>query len=405
MNYFELLDKVPENLKGITEFRTAGVKPNGKFALGFGLANTLGDEAKQFGIGKALIVTDKVIVNLNLHKVCLDSLVKAGFNVDIFDDVDPEPHVETAQRVQQQARKENYRVVIGLGGGSAMDMAKVAALMARNPGDILEYMEGKPIGIEGIPLILLPTTSGTGSEVSPYVVLSKGEKKLFIGYPHDYATIALIDPLLTVTMPVKVTAATGLDALSHAIEGYEGKPNPLTEMLTNKTVEYVFKYLERACNDANDLEARYYMSFAAAFGMMSYTQGGGLYAHSMSYILTIHNNVAHGLGCGVTLPYTLMFNVDFIKDKLAKFMNIIEPAVSGTEEELAVLVIDKFMELLVKVGAPVKLSGLGVVESELPVIADELVNKYYRLKNPRPMVMEESKKLVASMWEGKPIRI
>ncbi len=405
MNYYELLSKVPQNLKDVTEFRTSGVKAKGKLALGFGLAATIGDEAKSFGIGKALLVTDKVIVDLGLHKVCTDRLEESGFEVDVYSDVEPEPHIETAQYIQEMVRKNGYTVVVGLGGGSAMDMAKAASLAATNPSDILEYMQGAPINSEGLPLILMPTTSGTGSEVSPYIVTSKGDKKLFISSPSAFATVALVDPLMTVTMPPKVTAATGFDAISHGIEGYQGKPSPLTEMFTAKCIEYVFQYLERACKDGEDLEARYYMAFASVFGMMSYTQGGGLYAHSMSYILTTHNNVGHGLGCGVTLPYTLMFNIEEIKGKLDKFMKLIDPNFNGNQDESAVEFIHRMMKLLKDCGLPTSIQGVGVTEEQLPVIADELINKYYRVKNPRAMDAEEATKFVDSMWAGKPVVI
>jgi len=401
MNYLSLLEKVPNILKEIAEFRTSGVKPNGKLAIGYGLAKKVGEEASRFGVGKALFITDKTIVNLGLHKVVLDSLEKAGYSVDMRDDIEPEPHYETAERIQEYVRKTAYKVVVGMGGGSAMDMAKVAAIMATNEGEALQYMTGTPIKNEGLPCILLPTTSGTGSEVSPFVVVSKDDKKLFISTPYAYATIALVDPLLTVTMPPRVTAATGLDALTHGVEGLMGKPNPLSEMFTSKCVEYVFKYLPRACADGNDLEARYYMSFASVLGMMSYTQGGGLYSHSMSYILTIHNNQPHGLGCGVTLPYTVMYNYEYVQDMLVKFARIVIPEAKGTDEEVALKMVEQFRSLLEQINVPVSLEGLGVAQDSIEVFADELVNKYYRLRNPRSMNLEEAKRLVEAMWHGR----
>jgi len=405
MEYLNWLAKIPENLKEIAEFRTSGVKPNGKLAIGFGLAKKVGEEAKKFGTGKALFVTDKTIVSLGLHKIVVDSLEESGFSVDIIDDIEPEPHYETAEGIQEYVRKTPYKVVVGMGGGSPMDMAKVAAIMATNEGEALQYMTGTPIKNEGLPCILLPTTSGTGSEVSPYVVVSKDDKKLFISTPYAYATIALVDPLLTVTMPPKVTAATGLDALTHGVEGLMGKPNPLSEMLTNKCVEYVFKYLPRACTNGEDLEARYYMSFASVFGMMAYTQGGGLYSHSMSYILTIHNNQPHGQGCGVTLPYTIMFNFDYVQEMLVKFARIVIPEVEGTGKEIALKMVEQFRSLLEKVNVPISLEGLGVAEDSIESYAEELVNKYYRVKNPRPMNLEEAKRLMKAMWQGRLERI
>jgi len=278
MDYFDLLSKVPEHLKEISEFRTTGVKPNGKLSIGFGLADKVGEESLKFGVGKALLVTDKLISNMGLHKISLNS---------------------------------------------------------------------------------------------------------------------------PVTMPPRVTASTGLDALTHGIEGLIGKPNPFSEILTNKCVEHVFAYLERAYINGEDLEARYYMSLASVLGMMSYTQGGGLYAHSMSYIMTIHHNIPHGMGCGMSLPYTLMFNFDFVKNLLAKFSNIIDPDYKENESKLAMNTVEKIYGMLIKLGIPVSLNDINIEKTQLASISNDLVEKYYRTKNPRSMNNEESYALVESMWEGK----
>ncbi|HON33966.1 MAG: iron-containing alcohol dehydrogenase [Thermovirgaceae bacterium] len=405
MDYESLLGKVPGHLKNPAEFRTAGVKGKGKLAVGFGLVKTLGEEAAKLGSGKALLVTDKNMVNLGIHRFAVDPLEKAGFTVQVFDEVEPEPHVETCQEVQDLTRKEGFSVVIGLGGGSPMDVAKAASLAPGNPREMIDYMTGTPLEGEGLPCILVPTTSGTGSEVSPYIVTSKGDKKLFIGNPLVYGTVALVDPLLTVTMPPKVTACTGLDALSHGVEGMIGKTNPLTETFTLKCVEYVFQYLQRAVADGNDLEARYHMSFASLFGMMSYTQGGGLYAHSMSYILTIDSGVPHGLGCGLALPYTFMFNLDNIAPILVKMAPLAGVDASGSPKEVGRRVAARFKKLVSDVGIPSSLEELGVPEKEVERFASDMVEKYYRVNNPRPMNPEEGLALVRSMWEGKLVEI
>ncbi len=400
MDYESLLEQVPGQLKNPAEFRTVGVKGKGKLAVGFGLVRTLGEEASKLGSGKVLLVTDKTMVKLGIHKLAAGPLEKAGFSVQIFDDVEPEPHLETCQKVQDLTREQGFSVVVGLGGGSPMDVAKAASLAPGNPRELIDYMTGTPLEGEGLPCILVPTTSGTGSEVSPYIVTSKGDKKLFIGNPLVYGTVALVDPLLTVTMPPKVTACTGLDALSHGVEGMIGKTNPLTETFTLKCVEYVFKYLEKAVADGNDLEARYYMSFASLFGMMSYTQGGGLYAHSMSYILTIDSGTPHGLGCGMALPYTFMFNLRKIAPTLVKMAPLIGVDPSGNPEEVGKKVAVRFKELVSSVGIPSNLKELGVSEKDVDRYAGDLVAKYYRANNPRPMSPEEGLALVRSMWNG-----
>lgn len=405
MDYANLKKNIPEHLSAITSIQMAGSRPMGKLSVGFGLAETVGEEAAKLGAGKALLVTDRILTGLGVEKVVVESLTAAGFQVRVFDEVAAEPHIEIAQRLEEIVKGEDFAVVVGLGGGSPLDMAKAAALVSANPKTILEYMAGAAIENESAPLILLPTTSGTGSETSPFVVTSTAEKKLFISTPFVYPTMALVDPLLTVTMPPKVTAGTGLDALSHGVEGLIGESNPFTQAFTGKCVELVFEYLPRAVVDGLDLEARYYVSFASVMGMMSYSLGGGLYAHSCSYILTLDKNVPHGIGCGVTLPYTLMFNVEHIQEMLSSFAPSIDPAISGPVDEAAEQVVERFQSLVKEVGLPVSLKGLGVEEGDLSRYADELVNKYYRVKNPRALEPGQAETLMRAMWEGRLVKI
>ena len=401
MDYAALKNIIPENLNEVCTIQTAGSKPSGKVAIGFGLAEKVGEEALKIATGRALLVTDKTISGLGLHSVVEKSLTDANIEVDIYDKVEPEPHIETARELQQIVRDGDYGLVVGLGGGSTLDMTKVAYAAKANPEDILVYLQGKPLANEGLPSILLPTTSGTGSEVSPYIVTSSEGKKLFVGSSCFYPTVALVDPLLTATMPPKVTAATGLDALSHAVEGYTARPTPFSDAMATKAVEYTFNYLEKACRDGNDLEARFYMSYASVMGMMAYIQGGGLYAHSCSYILTLYNNTPHGLGCGVALPHTLMFNLDYIGETLARYARAVDPDLHGSTGELAAKMVEKFFNLLVRVGAPSSLQELGVPEDMIPVFAKEFMEKYYRTRNPRKLDEKEALKFVSLMWEGK----
>ncbi len=412
-----MLEKVPESLSKVSEFRTVGTKPLGGLVVGCGLALKTGEELRKFtNGGKVLLVTDKTMISVGTEKIVSDSLRASGHDVVTFDEVEPEPHLSTCRKVQEIVRGGNFSAIVGLGGGSPMDMAKTAAITATNPKDIRKYLMniGKPQGEaeaaepferEGLPCILLPTTSGTGSEVSPYIIASEGNRKLGGINPYLYGTMALVDPLLTVTMPPKITACTGLDALSHGMEGMIGKMVPITEVFTSKCVEYVFRYLPMAVEDGENIEARYYMSFASVFGMMSYTQGGGLYAHSMSYVLTLDGGHPHGLGCGIALPYTMMFNFDLVRRTLLKLASAVAPDASGSEEEMAEIVVGRFRDLLKRVGLPSSLKELGIEESRIDDYASQIVKIYYRPNNPRPMEIEEARKLVRSMWEGKLVKI
>lgn len=400
MTYQSLKEKIPEHLKAVTTFQTAGSKSTGKLAIGFGLAETVGQEAQKLGQGRALLVTDKVITGLGMHEVVVNSLNAAGFDTRVFDEVEAEPHIEIAQKLENIVRADPYAVIVGLGGGSPLDMAKATSLVGNNSKPIMNLMQGEPIEKEGLPLILLPTTSGTGSEVSPFVVTSTAEKKLFIMTPLVYPTMALVDPLLTASMPAKVTAGTGLDALTHGVEGLTGCSNPLTQAFAGKCVQLVFKYLPQAVIDGENLTARYHMSFASLLGMMTYTQGGGLYAHSCSYILTLDKQIPHGLGCGITLPYTLMLNLDFIGEMLNTFAPLIDPSIQGSSSEVATEVIQRYHDLVSMIGLPVALHDIGVSKADLDDYAQKLVNQYFRVKNPRKIDINDAKRLLESMWEG-----
>lgn len=376
--------------------RFPGCKPNGCLRFGMGIAATVGKELSEITKNRILIVTDSTIINLNLHRSIIHSLQENGLEYDIFDDVQPEPHIETLEKLEDSLFTVDYGAIIGLGGGSALDAAKLASVMAYMKCSAIEIFDNQDKICGSLTTILIPTTSGTGSEVSPYSVMAQGDKKRFISSTHLYADIALVDPELTVSMPPRVTATTGLDALTHGVEGAIGKDNPYTRAMMLQCVKLTFKYLPNAVKNGNDLEARYYMSLASVLGMLAYTQGGGLYAHSMSYILTTNYKCPHGLGCGLTLPYTLQMNKSYIKDLLHDIGTVISTDDKNLTEEQ---VIEKFMELVNIVGVPTGLAEIGINKNELDKFAECLVNQYYRALNPVKLTVEGAKTLLYAMYE------
>ncbi len=376
--------------------RFPGCKPEGCLRLGLGLSQKVGEIMSGIAKGKILLITDKTIVSLGLHNTVVASLEEAGFQYDIFDNVLPEPHIETMLQIEEMLYGNAYAAVIGLGGGSALDVAKLAAVMAYMKRSAKQIFDS-PGEINGsLPTVLMPTTSGTGSEVSPYSVMADGNKKRFIGSEYLYATVALVDPLLTATMPPRVTAATGLDALTHGVEGAIGKDNPYTRAMMLQCVKLVFKYLPRAVEKGDDIEARYYMSLASVMGMLAYTQGGGLYAHSMSYILTTDLGTPHGLGCGLSLPYTLRLNQPQISDLLGDMGTVISESGRIVEENE---VVTAFLELVRRVGIPTNLSALGIKKEALDEMAHRLVEEYFRALNPVKLEVNDALVLMQAMFE------
>lgn len=400
MEYQELVNKASDALKQEICIQFPGTTPQGKVLFGCGVACKTGEQAKALGMRRVLLIADPIIVKLGMHEPVLESLQQAGIETEIFDQIQPEPHIEVMEQAAQAVRSNAFDGVIGMGGGSALDTAKTASVLAVAKGETTMSLIQHPERMsDRLPTILISTTSGTGSEVSPFAVTSTEEKKMFLNSPYLYASVALVDPILTASMPAKVTAATGLDALTHGVEGVCGKTNPFTLALTRQCAALVFRSLKRAVEDGTDLQARYDMSFASVLGMLAYNQGGGLYAHSISYILTLGKGHAHGVGCGMSLPYTLQYNKDYIPEVLKMLRSAIEESGIALQSEKDVP--KAFLDLVKQVGIPANTKDAGFSEEELDQFADDLIQKYYRPLNPRKMDAQEAKMLTEAMfWES-----
>lgn len=382
-SYYSLLETATDAQKQIAALRFPGddAAEKGIF-LGCGAALKAGEFLKKRGASRVAVIADRILEKVGLLTPVLDSLKESGLAYDVFSDIAPEPHTDDLAAAEAFARALAADAVLGFGGGSSLDTAKVTACALSGAASSVDLITGKAPVSRTVPLILLPTTSGTGSEVSPYAVASHGGKKVFISSPAAIADAALVDPLMTVTMPPSVTACTGLDALTHAVEGMCGCPNPFTKALAKEATEIVFSSLPAAVAEPENLDARTKMSYASVLGMMAYTQGGGLYAHSASYIITLQKNKPHGLGCGLTLPYTLALNLAEIRDLLTGLIPAIKAsglAAPASADEVPAA----FLALVKKVGVPATLAEIGYTEADVPAFGHALFADYYRAKNPK----------------------
>jgi alcohol dehydrogenase len=284
-----------------------------------------------------------------------------------------------------------------------MDMAKLTAISVPNGIAPLDLMSKKKEATKpALKKVLIPTTSGTGSEVSKMFVASAGKDKYFLGSPYAFPEIGIIDPGLTISMPPRITASTGIDALSHAVESLMHKwANPWFDSIGLGGIELVAKYLRRATFNGKDLEARYYMSMGAALSMISMSGTGGLYAHSISYVLAMYQPTAHGIGCGVGLPYTMAFNVPVNEDKLALIARAMgEKVESLSTREAAKKAAQAVYDLTAEVKLPVSLKEMGFRHEDVYKMAEICITKYPREFNPRPMSKEECAVLFEAMYEG-----
>ncbi len=403
-----LLDfEIPAHLRREFIFQTAGILPPNGILFGFNTVKKVGEQAKKLGGKRAILITDEVMVQLGFADFVKGAMEKESLKVEVFGKVEPEPHIETANALYEMVQKTKCDLVVGLGGGSCMDMAKLISLAATNEQTPLDLMEKRVVNKPGLKKILIPTTAGTGSEVSMFIVVTVGADKYFIGNPYAYPEIAIIDPGLTVSMPPKITASTGIDALSHAIDSVMNKlANPFYDSLAFGGIELIAKYLRKAMLDGQNMEARYSMAMAATISMISFTGTGALYSHSISYVLSMFRPVAHGIGCGVGLPYTMAFNLSLIEDKLS----LVARSMGEYIESLSVRAagqraIELVYGLIADVKMPVSLKEMGFKQEDVPKMAEICMARYPRPNNPRPMSKEECLALFESMWEGKIRRI
>ena len=386
----------------IFDFTTAGMIAPNRIIFGCGAIDKVGEEAAKLGQGRALLISDEVLENLGALDKIEAHLKKAEFEVLTFTNVEPEPNVELAETIFETFVEEGVGVVIGVGGGSVLDITKLMAMSLAHKIAPRQYclaeVDPEP---HGIPLILAPTTSGTGSELGGYSVITiDNDKKPFYV---TYADIAIVDPKLTVSMPVHVTAYTGVDALSHAIEAIMHKDaNPVGDMLCLGGIELAGANLCRAVADGEDLEARYHMSMAASLGYMGMNMTGVVYAHSASYVISQYKPTPHGLGCALALPYSMAFNIRYSSAKLARIAAAMgEQTDAFSEQQAAKLAVDAIYHLLGDIGLPATLKQYGgIAESDLTAAAEMMIEKYPRPENPRPMERNEAMRFWRSMWEG-----
>lgn len=310
-----------------------------RILYGQGSFQEVGKQASSLG-KKALIISDPIMVKIGNVTLCEEHLKKESIPYAKYLGVDSEPtdlHVTEALAI---CRKEGCDVVIAVGGGSCIDTAKAVAVMMRNEGSINDYVSNKKLFKEkSLPLIAIPTTAGTGSEVSKVTVIidTKTDVKMMISQPELLPTIAIVDPQLTVSCPPSVTAATGVDALCHAIEAYiSRRAQPITDVLALSAIKNIMENLRRAYEDGDDLEARDKMSIASMLAGASFSNSSVTLVHGMSRPIGALFHVPHGVSNAMLLPGVLEFTKESAIDRLAVIGRLIKPDLkSVSDREMA----------------------------------------------------------------------
>jgi len=356
---------------------------------GVGVVTHTGEEVKKLGVSKVLLVTDPGVRRVGLIDPVVASLKEAQIEVVIFDRVEPNPSIYVVADGTKVYLDENCDGLVAVGGGSSMDTAKAIGVEVVHGEPVLEYeaAEGKkPLSKRIPPLTTIPTTAGTGSEVTQWAVITDPNRqfKFNVGGPLIAAHLAIIDPELHVSMPPHITAATGIDALSHAIECYTCHyAQPMTDAVALLAIEYVAKYLRRAVANGNDIEARYAMSQAAMLAGLSYGSESAGAAHAMAQTLGGIIPVAHGQCVAALLGPVMEYNWMGEPEKYARIAHAMGVNIHGMSvEEAAKAAVKAVYQLVRDVEIPT-LEEQGVPADMIPRLAQEAYNDPQTIGNPR----------------------
>jgi alcohol dehydrogenase class IV len=361
---------------------------------------------------KALIITDQNIVKLGFADLVRGKLAEAGIETTVFAEVEPDPSLQTAQKAAREAHAYQPDWIIGLGGGSCMDAAKAAWFLYERPDmDLRNLTPFEHLGLRAkARFVAIPTTSGTGSEVTIFSVLTDTEEKRKVGLGSGelLPDLAIVDPVFTMNLPPQITADTGMDVLTHAIEAYSCTwRNDFTDGLCLKSIQLVFDYLPRAYeNGAHDLIAREKMHNAAAIAGLGFGNSFAALAHALGHSLGAAFHTAHGRAVGLFLPYTVEFAANAGEGRYAEIARFLGLPAADDEEGAASLVA-AIRELAQRIGLPATARELGISKETytqaLPVLIDNTETDTQMVSSCRVPDTPEVEALFRYAYEGKPI--
>ena len=354
-----------------------------KVYFGKGEIERVGSLSKRFG-KKAFIVTGKRSAKESglLDRV-VGLLEKNGILYEIFNETIPNPPVHLVEKGGEKFLSTSSDFIIAIGGGSPMDLSKGIGIYAVYK-EIVPFLLGeKRVGKKIPPLIAIPTTSGTGSEVTRYAVLTYEGRKLAVGSEYIFPDIALVDPETTLSMPKELARDTGMDALSHALEGLLSlKSNPVSDTLAYESIKVIFDFLPRSVFHEGDFEAREMMHYASMVAGMVIAEAGTGLVHSMGYPLTMKYGFSHGLANAIIMPYVMKYNIPACYEKMANVVRIISEY-SGIDIEDAHILPELLLDMNELLGIPLTLEEAGVDEKDFEKFAREVMDSMERKPIPR----------------------
>ena len=389
------------NLNNFTFNTTSGIR------FGNGTSKSCASEISQKLGPNILFITDKDLMSLKLTEPTLIELKKLSSKVEVFQDVEADPSLKTLMNAIEIGKKNNITGVIGFGGGSSMDVAKLTSLILGSNEDIEEAWGVSNAKGPRLPLILVPTTAGTGSEVTPISIITVGEEeKKGVSSPIILPDIAILDPELTVGLPAHTTAATGIDAMVHAIEGYASankNNNPISKMIAVEALKLLGGSIEKAVFEGSNVEARGNMLLGAMLAGKSFANSPVAAVHALAYPIGGTFHVSHGLSNSLVLPYVLRFNS--VDNKATKDYSELAPFLfpdidtSKGSQAICKEFIDRLENLSKKLGLPQKLREVNIPKEACKKMASDAMKQTRLLvNNPREVTENDALNIYKAAW-------
>jgi alcohol dehydrogenase class IV len=363
-----------------------------RIIAGLHASSVTGEEVARLGGKKVLVVTDKGIAGAGLVEHVTDSLTAQGVQFAIYDDVQPNPAVEVVDNGFYRLQEESCDSVVALGGGSSIDAAKIIAVLATNGGSTLDYEGPNKFKKLPAPLLAIPTTCGTGAEVTHGAVVTDRKRRIktIVAGEAIRPKVVILDPALLKTLPTSTTASTGLDALTHAVESYVSlTATPFTDAFSLTAIELIGQNLRVAVAN-NDLEALMNMLVASTMAGIAFSNARLGILHAMTDILGGMYDVPHGMACAILLPHVMEFNLIGSPHKFAHIASALGEMVEElTVLEAAACAVDAVADLIRSVGLSKQLGDIGVEEDEFPEVAEAAMNSVHVPCNPRRPTAED----------------
>lgn len=372
-----------------------------KIVYGVGASGKLRDQLQRWGAKDVLVVTDKGVRDSGLLAGIEQQLEEANCRFVIFDEVEPNPKDYNVQRGAEQARLLDTDCIVAIGGGSPLDCAKAISVVATHGGAVRQYADQKNITGKTLPLIAIPTTAGTGSEVTFGAVITDTQEhfKFTIKDAKTAPKIALVDPALTVTMPPSLTSATGMDALTHAIEGYTAKvAEPLADAAALYAIELIMQHLKTAVFDGKNMEARAGMLLGSLLAGISFSHSDVASVHCIAEALGGKYDAPHGVCNAVVLPEMMAYNMDYCRERYARIATAMGLTCKDPEDGA-----QRAVEAVRQLARDVKLPSfrnLGVKQEDFEELAHKSAINGSNPDNPRPMQEEDYMSVLHTLWNA-----